>query len=75
MAVAVAVELTRTTIRVQAPIVAPEGSVEGELEVGMATLAELEARTLTQQLALLTLAVAVAELTQKILTREQVDPE
>jgi hypothetical protein len=49
--------------------------VEGELEVGMATLAELEARTLTQQLALRTPAVAVAEPTQKISTLETVDPE
>jgi hypothetical protein len=75
MAVVAVVELTRTTIRVQAPIVAPEGSAEGELEVGTAMLAELKAQTLTQQMALRTQAAAVAEPTQKISTLETVDPE
>jgi hypothetical protein len=50
-------------------------SAAEELEVRMATVAELEAQTLPQQLELLTPAVAVAELTQKISTREPVDPE
>jgi hypothetical protein len=41
MAVAVAVELTPTIIRVQTAIVAQEVSVEGELEAGMAIPVDL----------------------------------
>jgi hypothetical protein len=74
-AVAVAVELTTTTINAQTPMEAQGDSAAEELEVRMATLAELEAQTLPQQLELLTPAVAEAELTQKISTREPVDPE
>jgi hypothetical protein len=73
--VAVAVELTTTTINAQTPMEAQGDSAAEELEVRMATLAELEAQTRPQQLELLTPAVAVAELTQKISTREPVDPE
>jgi hypothetical protein len=75
MAVAVAVELTTTTMDTQSNMEAQADSAAEETEAHMAIPAELLAQTRPQQLELLTPAVAVAELTQKISTLEPVDPE
>jgi hypothetical protein len=75
MAVAVAVELTTTTINALTPTAAQAGSAEAEPEAHMAMPAELLAQTRQQLLELRTPVVAVEELIQKISTRELVAPE
>jgi hypothetical protein len=72
MAVAVAVELTTTTIDAQTPTADSAAEVP---EAHMAMPAELLAQMRPQLLELLTPVVAGAELTQKTSTRELVAPE
>jgi hypothetical protein len=75
MAVAVAVELTTTTIDAQTPTAAQADSAAEVPEAHMAMPAELLAQMRPQLLELLTPVVAGAELTQKTSTRELVAPE